>query len=78
MSHMLFGETLDEVATYRRISKLEDPLYLLIDEFQYIFTDSILCNIAKQFFKNELEMLTILESSSESIIHYFIIIGSMI
>ncbi|CAG8757508.1 30527_t:CDS:1, partial [Racocetra persica] len=28
-----------------------DSLYLFIDEFQYIFTDSTLCNVSKQFFQ---------------------------
>ncbi|CAB4432247.1 unnamed protein product [Rhizophagus irregularis] len=51
MSYILFKETLNETATFRRIFDLDKPLYLLIDEFQYIFTNSELCDVAKYFFR---------------------------
>ncbi|GBC29586.1 uncharacterized protein OCT59_008722 [Rhizophagus irregularis] len=51
MSFMLFKETLDETKTFAHIYNLKDPLYILIDEFQYIFTNPELCEVAKDFFR---------------------------
>jgi hypothetical protein len=51
MSYILFKETLNETETFRRIFDLNKPLYLLIDEFQYIFTNSELCDVVKHFFR---------------------------
>ncbi|CAB4389128.1 unnamed protein product [Rhizophagus irregularis] len=51
MSLILFKETLDEAKTFARIYELNVPLYILIDEFQYIFTNPKLCDVAKHFFR---------------------------
>ncbi len=51
LSYLLFEETLDETATFGRVFGLGNPLYLIIDEFQYIFTDPNLCDVTKLFFR---------------------------
>lgn len=52
MSHRIFVKELTEQETLKKISELEVPYYVLIDEFQYIFTYKELLNVAKDFFKN--------------------------
>ncbi len=52
ISYRIFREVLTETETIDKISELEIPYYVLIDEFQYIFTDKELLNVTKDFFRN--------------------------
>ncbi|GES94249.1 hypothetical protein GLOIN_2v1735228 [Rhizophagus clarus] len=52
ISYRIFKEVLTETETIDKISELEIPYYVLIDEFQYIFTDNELLNVTKDFFQN--------------------------
>ena len=52
ISYRIFREVLTETETIDKISELEIPYYVLIDEFQYIFTDEELLNVTKDFFRD--------------------------
>ncbi|GBB99633.1 hypothetical protein RclHR1_03590008 [Rhizophagus clarus] len=52
MSFYMFQEYLSEDDTYKRIEQELDYLYILIDEFQLIFTNDILLSVSKDFFRS--------------------------
>ena len=50
LSSRIFGEVLDEERLTRRLEQLTQPICLLVDEIQYIFTSQLLLSIAMAFF----------------------------
>ncbi|GES92044.1 hypothetical protein GLOIN_2v1735228 [Rhizophagus clarus] len=51
ISNALLKKRLSETETFGEINNLSKPLFILIDEFQFIFTDRELLNVAKHFFR---------------------------
>lgn len=51
MSYYIFQEYLSEENTYARIEQEDNYFYILIDEFQVIFTNDSLLSVARDFFR---------------------------
>ncbi|GBC01323.1 hypothetical protein RclHR1_04140008 [Rhizophagus clarus] len=52
LSRHLFRETVDELSFNEYLSGFKDRLYLLVDEFQYIFESQELYNASSDFFRS--------------------------
>ncbi|RGB23853.1 hypothetical protein C1646_773905 [Rhizophagus diaphanus] len=52
LSRHFFSETVDELYFDKYLDGLKDRLYLLVDEFQYIFESQDLYNVSSDFFRS--------------------------